>query len=70
MTNINRKLIDALRTTIAILAPPTGGQAASYGTLHPARHFGTSPLERHFSTVHARRSSAEFQRDDRPRTDI
>jgi hypothetical protein len=68
VTNINRKLIGAL-TRIAMLASATGAQASS-GTLHPARHFGISPSERHFSTVHARRSSAEFQRDDRPRTDI
>ena len=48
MTNINRKLFDAL-TTIAMLAPAAGAPAASYGTLHPARHFGISPSGRHFT---------------------
>ena len=69
MTNINRKLFDAL-TTIAMLAPAAGAPAASCGTLHPARHCGISPSGRHFTAHHPRRSSAEFQRDDRHRTDI
>jgi hypothetical protein len=68
VTNINRKLFGAL-TTIAMRAPAAGAPAASYGTLHPARHCGISPSGRHFTT-HARPSSVEFQRDDRHWTDI
>ena len=69
MTTINRKLFGAL-TTIAILAPATGAPAASYGTLHPARHCGISASGRPFTAHHARHSSAEFQRDDRHWTDV
>jgi hypothetical protein len=69
VTNFNRKLCGAL-TTIAMLAPAAGAPAASYGTLHPARHLGISPSGRHFTAHHARRSPVEFQRDDRRWTDI
>jgi hypothetical protein len=69
VTNINRKLFGAL-TPIAMLAPATGAPAASYGTLHPARHFGLSPVGRHFTAHHAPRSSVEFQRGARHWTDV
>ena len=64
MTNINPKLTAAL-TTIALLAPAAGAQAATYGTIQPARHFAISTSARHGSAHHARRSTAKVQRDSR-----
>jgi hypothetical protein len=64
MTNITPKLT-AVITTIAILAPAAGAQAATFQTLRPARHFAVSGRQRHFSPHHARRSPAKFQPDSR-----
>ena len=64
MTSITPKLTAAI-TTIAMLAPAAGAQAASYTTLQPARHWATARSERQFSTHHSRRSHAKFQCDRR-----
>jgi hypothetical protein len=64
MTSITPKLT-ALITTIAILAPVAGAQAAGFQTLHPARHFAKLGSQRHFAIHHARRSPVRFQPDSR-----
>jgi hypothetical protein len=64
MTNITPKLTAAI-TTIALLAPAAGAQAAGLQTLRPARHFAISGSERHLSTHHAQRPAAKFHRDSR-----
>jgi hypothetical protein len=50
VTNINWKLLGAL-TTIAMLAPAPGAPAASYGTLHPARHAKFQRDDRHRTDI-------------------
>jgi hypothetical protein len=64
MTSITPKL-SAVITTIAILAPVAGAQAATFQTLHPARQFASSGSERHLTPQHPRRSPAKFQPDSR-----
>jgi hypothetical protein len=62
MTSITPKLT-AVITTLAILAPAAGAQAAASHTLHPARHPAASRSERHFGTHETLRSPAKFQPD-------
>jgi hypothetical protein len=64
MTSINPKLT-AMITTIAMLAPVAGAQAAGLQTLHPARHFARSGSQRHLTPQHPRRSPAKFERETR-----
>jgi hypothetical protein len=64
MTSITPKLT-AMITTLAMLAPAAGAQAATSQTLHPARHPAASGSQRHVSPAHARRLPATFQPDTR-----
>jgi len=64
MTSITPKLTAAI-TTIAMLAPVAGAQAAGFQTLHPARHVASSGSQRHLGAPDARRSTAKFQPDSR-----
>jgi hypothetical protein len=61
MTSITPKLT-AMITTIAMLAPAAGAQAAAFQTLHPAGRFASSGSQRH---QHPRRSAIKFQPDSR-----
>jgi hypothetical protein len=64
MTSITPKLTAAI-TTIAILAPAAGAQAATFQTPRPASHVASFTSARHRSAHHARRSTAKLQPDSR-----
>ena len=64
MTSIKPKLTAAI-TTIAILAPSAGAQAASYRTQHPDRHYASTTTQRHYTNHHALRPASRFRRYNR-----